>query len=318
MLNRRHLRIKALQGLYMFLVSDEKNVRKIELELLKSTEKINDLYHQILSIYGELLHQANLQIDRNKQKRLPTVLDLNPNLAFIQNQVLHFITSNPLLVKYCFEKKIQWLNDQDIIRKLFKTLVESDFYNAYMDIPGKPSFESDKILILNILENIIASSDIIEQTIDEKNLFWTDDLTFVYSKISQNIDKITPSSSPQDLIFQNVFKDEDDRQFLIDLLRKAIANLNTYENMIKDKAEHWEYERIALIDRILLILGITELIHFPSIPVKVTLNEYIDLAKEYSTDKSNIFINGLLDKIVQDLQKQGKIQKVGRGLIDKK
>ncbi len=317
MLNRRHLRLKALQGVYMYLVSDDKNNRKIELDLLRSAEKINDLHHQILSLFIEILHQARLQIDRNKQKRLPTHEDLHPNLAFVQNPILLAIESNRLLKISCETKKINWMNEQELMRKLYKTFEETTSYKEYMDYPEKHSFQDDRAIVLSFFEEIIVPSEIIEQNIEDKSIFWHDDLLFVYTKIYQSIEKWTEASTERDLVFTEVFKDEDDKEFLLTLYRRTIENLHDYEELIQKKADNWEFDRIALIDRILILLGITEIIHFPSIPIKVSLNEYIDLAKEYSTDKSNVFINGLLDKIVADLTKSGKISKTGRGLMER-
>lgn len=316
MLNRRHLRIKALQGVYMFLVSDDKNKQKIELDLLKSTEKIKELYLQILSLFIEIKHQAYLQIDRKKQKRLPTPEDLHPNLSFVNNLILNAIEGNAALKILLHNKKIHWMNEQEYMKKLYVHVTELDSYVQYMQNTDHTLME-DKQLVLDILEHVITKSEIIEQWMEERSIFWNDDLNFVYEKIQQAIEKWTPESAPSDLLFNEVFKDEEDKEFLLQLYRKSIDYQKNYEALIQKKADNWEFDRIALIDRILLLLGITEIIHFPSIPVKVSMNEYIDLAKEYSTEKSNIFINGILDKIVFDLQKEGQIKKIGRGLMDK-
>ncbi len=315
MLNRRHLRLKALQALYIYLQSDDKNLPKAEQEVYRNIEKILDLYLYLISVPIEILHQARLQIEKNKQKRLPTQEDLNPNLRFVENKVLCQLESNKLLQSLLQTKKIQWIGDDvEMIKKLFKILLESDFYKEYMSAP-KNSYVDDKNLVVNIFTQIIVDSELLNHWLEEKNIFWYDDLLFAQSKLFQVLERINPNTPESEIVFSQMYKDEDDREFLKDLIRKAVQNMAEYEKIIKEKAENWDYERIAFLDRIILILGITELLHMNSVPVKVTLNEYIDLAKDYSTDKSHVFVNGILDKVVDYLNKKGLIKKTGRGLM---
>lgn len=315
MLNRRHLRVKAFQAIYAWFQKENEEIGKIEKEVLKSCLRSQELYLYMISIYVEILHQARLQIEKNKSKRLPSEEDLNPNMKFVQNLILNKLEENEVLRLQLETKKINWSTEQELMRKFYRTLVTSDFYQEYMQKEGENSFEEDKELAIKIFEEVITPYEPLHTLLEEKYVYWYDDLTFVNKKILKNLESFRPSSEDHFIVPESAFKDDSDIDFLKVLIRKTVSEHKDYEELIKEKAKNWDYDRIALNDRILLMMGVCEFIHFPSIPVKVTMNEYLDLAKVYSTEKSNQFINGILDRILAQLKEEDKVKKSGRGLL---
>jgi len=315
MLNRRHLRIKVLQALYAYFQSDEDNYRRTENELMTSVDRIYDLYLYLLLTFGELKEVAEHRIEDNKIKIRPTDADLNPNLKFVENQVFALLNAHKGLRRAAEENKVNWVGDehQEMFKKMMTQIRESEFYFAYMNSEER-SFTEDLEFAGNLFKADIANSDHLYHFFEEKSIHWLDDIDLACSMVLKTLKTFTPEG-PNEIL--PLFKDpEDEKEFIRVLLRKTIANDKENLELIDDLTKNWDLDRIAKMDIILMKMAITELQEFNNIPKKVTLNEYIEISKFYSTPKSNGFINGILDKAIDRLEKENKISKVGRGLMD--
>ncbi|MGD1844857.1 MAG: transcription antitermination factor NusB [Salibacteraceae bacterium] len=316
MLNRRYLRVKAFQALYAFFQAEGGDVLKSEKEMLKSIEKIYDLYLLMLLLITEVADSARDQIETARQKRLPTHEDLNPNLRFVNNIALNILEENNAFQKLVSNKKLTWFTENDQVRKLYREIRESQEYQEYMN-SNNPGFDADRKFIITIFREYMAEFEVFQQLLEDRSIYWYDDLTLVVHNVVKTFQQLKPSAGAGSNILMPLYKDrEDDLQFVKELFRKTIFNENDYQEMISSKTKNWEVDRIAVLDVILMKMALCEFEHFNSIPVKVSLNEYIELAKSYSTPKSKVFINGILDKLLIDWRKSGRIKKTGRGLIE--
>ena len=313
MISRRIIRTKVLQVLYAYYTSEDKSLNNAEKELFFCIRKTYDLYHFLMILVIEIADYAGQRIEIKKNKHQPTYEDLNPNTKFISNQIIQLLRENRQLHAYISQQKLSWVNHPELIKELYLFLTESDFYNAYMADKNR-SFLDDRKFIDKLLNNIILVAEDLDEVLEEMSIYWNDDIEFTVSMISKTLKKFHPhSGSDQNLM--PMFKDQDDRDFARDLFRKSIINHDELLELIKEHSKNWDLDRIAFMDILIMQLASTEFIYFPSIPTKVSLNEYIELSKFYSTEKSRNFINGILDKTLKDLKKSGKINKTGRGLI---
>ena len=316
MLNRRYLRVKVFQTLYSYFSSDSAELVKMEKEMLKSIDKIYDLYLYMFLLLSEVATAGRRKIEQDKSKRLPTEEDLNPNLRFVENRVILQLEENIIFQRLIDTKKISWHGEEENIRKLFRQIREDEEYAAYMNSP-KNGFEEDKQFVIRIFKKHIAEFELLHAFLEEKSIYWMDDLPLVCINLVKNLQSFREKDTQHDDVLFKLWKDrEDDLAFVKKLLRKTASNNKEYAQLIADKTKNWEVDRIAVLDVILMKMAVTEFEHFDSIPVKVSLNEYIELSKNYSTPKSKVFINGILDKLVIDLKSQKRIRKTGRGLIE--
>jgi N utilization substance protein B len=315
MLNRRYLRIKAMQALYAFFQSDNNDLGKGERELFVGINKIYDLYIYQLAFLLELQHVANVLSEDAKNKRLPTSNDLNPNLKFIENKFIAQLAENIHLKREINNRKISWNNEFELVKKVFNNIKVSDAYGKYMNVSDN-SYQTDKDFILDVFKEHIADFELVNHIYEEKNLNWGDDIYLVNPMVVKTIESFKENSIP-DFQLIPLYKDkEEDEQFVKDLFRQTILQEPETKKLIADKTQNWEVERIAMMDVLLMKMALTEILYFSSIPVKVTLNEFIEISKMYSTPKSKIFINGILDKLLIDFKTEGKLNKVGRGLME--
>ncbi len=319
MLSRRHLRTKALQALYAFTQSHNDNLVIGEKDLLKSVNKLYEIYIYQLSLLNEVLKYGKKRMVENKKKFFPTEEELAPNTRFIDNHLLKQLSENRDLEKYVGMYKISWADQEEMIRKLFIALRESKEYKEYMREP-QCTYSNDKEIVLQIVKKIFGRSELLQFFYEEKNIHWSDDFYTVNLLVIKTIKMYEESwdeYSRLPLLFKqnDEGSDNEDRDFLVQLFRRTIVNDEKYTALIENKVKNWEMDRIAVMDVLLIKMAIAELLEFPSIPVKVTLNEYIELAKMFSTPKSKIFINGVLDKMIVELKEQKKIKKMGRGLM---
>jgi transcription antitermination protein NusB len=317
MLNRRYIRVKVFQALYSYFQSDKKELEKIEKDMFSSTEKIYDLYLYIIALLVEIRFLAEKNLESAKDKRLPTAEDLNPNRRFVENTILVALQHNKTFQKFCQNRKISWTLHEDLTKKLLKKIKESNDYEFYMNNP-EHSFEQDKELVVKIISKIIESDESLEYHLEEKSIYWIEDFPMVLSNLIKSIKSIKQNqlSSDAEMLISLYKDEEDDKEFAKKLYRKTITESQDLESKIKDALKNWELERVALLDMILMKMALAEMIHFSNIPVKVSLNEYIELSKYYSTPKSKVFINGILDKISAKLKDEGVIVKKGRGLME--
>lgn len=313
MISRRVIRIKVMQTLYSLHCSDDKSINLAEKELFFSIQKTYDLYHLMLQLLVDMKGFASTRIEQNLAKHRPTVEDLNPNKKFVENVIISKIEENTNLEKYIQTNKLSWINNPELIRKLYTELNDADTFKRYMTNEAR-SEKEDLDLVDFIYTEIVATSEDLAQILEEQSIYWTDDLEFVISMILKTIRKFKSTTSPNKALMP-LFKEEDDLDFTKKLFRKSVLDQKENQAIIENHLKNWDLERIAFIDLLIMQLAITEFLNFPSVPTKVTLNEYIDLARFYSTSKSRTFINGILDKILKDLKNQGKIIKAGRGLI---
>jgi len=320
MLNRRYLRTKVMQALYAFFQSDDDRMDIAERNLIKSIEKLYELYIYQLSIFVELVNFAKLRMEENKLKHIPSAEDLNPNSRFIENRFIKQLESNKNFQLHFNQLKINWSEEQDMFRSIYQKIIESKTFNDYMNAEAT-SYEADKKIIISILRKFIISDESLQNYFEDKNIYWADDYLTVSMMVLKTIDSFTEADGeffalPE--LYKNADRNnaDDDKNFVIDLFRKTIINADKYEKLISDKTTNWELERIAVVDNILIKMALVELLEFPSIPIKVTLNEYIEISKGYSSDKSKIFINGVLDKLIDDLKADKSLRKLGRGLIE--
>ncbi|HAQ21799.1 MAG TPA: transcription antitermination factor NusB [Prolixibacteraceae bacterium] len=313
MISRRIIRIKVLQILYAFFTSPETSINNTEKELFFSLQKTYDLYHYLMALIIEIEKFAEERIALGLKKHRPTSAELDPNTRFVNNLFIGQLKSNISLNKYLESSKLSWNNDNELIRKLYLSLIDQEFYKVYMDTPEN-SYSVDRKLVEDIFKYLVLDNDDIESLLEEQSIYWNDDLDFVVSMILKTFKKFKEFSDERQELLP-MYKDDEDRQFAKDLYRKVILNHSDNVLLIKQHTVNWDIERIAFIDNLILELALSEFLYFPSIPTKVTMNEYIELSKYYSTDKSRNFINGILDKALKDLKKDNKIHKAGRGLI---
>ena len=308
MISRRHIRLKVMQSLYAFYSKKDISISKSENEMLRQIQDISNLKLAVLSLFLFLFRHADSFFEDNKNKFLPKDEDLNPNKKFIDNFFYDFFLSNKTLMTKLEKFSVFWNdNDHDIIRKIFKDIVQSKLYSDYLNNDEK-SYENDIKFFNNILNEIILNNEILHHILEEKSIYWIDDLPFVATIIMGDfkIKKIK--------LLKSVFKNSSDKNFAIDLYRGAIKYDKEYEKVIIDKAQNWDIERIAIMDQIMIKMAFCEILNMPELPVKVSLNEYIEISKYYSTNKSKMFINGLIDSAVKDFTVKKMIKKFGRGL----
>jgi len=313
MISRRIIRTKVLQVLYAYYSSTEKSLSKTEKELFFCITKTYDLYHYLLLLVVDIADYAEERIEIRRKKHQPTQEDLHPNTKFISNQLIRQLRDNRQLNAYLNQKKMSWVNHPELIKELYGFLVESDFYKEYMEDESR-SFMDDRKFVDKIFNKILLLTEDLHQVLEEQSIYWNDDVDFVVTMISKTLKKFNEYSDTDQRLLP-MFKDEDDRQFAKNLLRKAVINHDDLRELIKNHSKNWDVERIAFMDILIMQMAITEFLYFPSIPTKVSLNEYIELSKFYSTEKSRNFINGILDKTLKDLKKTGDVNKTGRGLI---
>lgn len=313
MLNRRHLRIKVLQALYSFFQSEGDNFGKSQKETLTGIERIYDLYVYLLLTFSELKTISEHRMDENKKKIRPSDDEMKPNLKFVSNVIIDSLESNVNLRTESENRKVNWVGDehQEMFRKMSLVIKESETFDLYMN-NGESGFEEDKAFLIDLFKTQIANSPLLYNFFEEKNIHWIDDIDLACTMVVKTIKAFEEG---KDHSILNLYKDkEDELNFVTQLLQKTVVFDKENESLIDELTQNWELDRIAKMDVILMKMAITELQIFNSIPTKVTLNEYIEISKFYSTPKSNKFINGVLDKAINRLVKEGKINKVGRGL----
>ena len=315
MLSRRILRTKVLQALYAFIQSEDEQIDVAEKNLLKSIDSIYDLYIYQLSIILELVDFIKQRQEENKLKHLPTEEDLHPNTKFVDNRFVKQLTDNKYFKLKYNQLKVNWSDEQEMFRQLYNTIKESKTYEKYARSFDNYPYESDKKFILNVFRKIIINDDNIYNYFEDKNIHWGDDFYDVAFLVVKTIEDFKPETTedyPLPDLFNNdgIINPSDDVTFVKQLFRKTIIHSKEFEVLISKKAKNWEVDRIAVIDMIILKMALTEFIEFPAIPIRVTMNEYIDIYKEYSTEKSRSFINGILDKMAKDLNRSHKINKI--------
>lgn len=311
MLNRRHLRIRVLQALYAWYQTPDRDIVKAEKQFLQSLQKGEELYLFLLLYIVELRDFANNFIEDAKHKRLPTEEDLNPNMKFVNNMFIQSLKEESALLSLSGAYKLSFADQEELIKHVYFELRTTPEYIAYMKEPTQ-DFESDRKFIAKIFGKYLVESERFQALLDEQNIYWEDDLPFMCSMVIKTI----KDTSAEKVDLMPMFRDKEDKLFALDLLRKTTIHEERFTELISTKTNNWEIERVAQMDLLLMQMALTEILEMPTVPVKVAMNEYIDMAKYYSTPKSKNFINGILDSLVIELKENKEIKKQGRGLIE--
>ena len=317
MLNRRFLRVKALQEIYAYHQSESSNLQQAERHLLEGVEDLYKLFVYQLSFWVELKRFAERRIEENKLKHFPTEEDLNPNMKFVNNRILNALEDNKHLDALVQQYKINWEDSrEDFIRNMFVKLTETPEYQEYMT-NGKDTFSDDKHFLTTVIDTYMPENGLLYDYYSDRDLSFNSDYQLAIYLLWKFISEM-PAGFDASSALPPVYKTEgEDKEFVIKLFEKTILHADEYMELVKANISNWDYERLALMDKILIFMAMTEFCEFHSIPVKVTINEYIEISKFYSTPESRRFVNGMLDKLASELKESGKLVKTGVGLIDK-
>jgi len=308
MINRTLIRIKALQIVYAYCQKNSVDLNGAEKELTRSLQKSYELYHHLLLLIIVFTDLEQKKIDALKYKFLLSEEDRNPNLRLANNRFAEQLRTNENLERFVNRNGIVWVNDgNSFIRNLFNAILQSDCYKEY--ILSDDTYESDREFWRKVFKNIIMESVELPEILEEKDIYWADDLDIIGTFVLKTIKRFTPAAGMKQELLP-MFRDEEDRRFAIQLLHRSILEYEENAALINRQIQNWDLERIASIDLYIMQIALAEIKNFPSIPISVSLNEYIDLAWYYSTPKSGVFINGILDSIVTELKKEGKLLKI--------
>ena len=314
MLTRRHIRVKVLQSIYALRQSTDPNLEKQEKFLFYSIDQMLDLYALSLQLLVEMRKADRKFLVTSQQKHLATSEEKNFSTTYLDNKVLDLIEQNEDLSKYIETKKLTyWDLDGEYVTLLLKQLRTKDFYKQYIQ-KQSTSFKEDRDFLVMLFKKVIAPSDKYYEYIEDKRLTWVDDFPLVNTALAKMLSKIS-EKNVRTILLPQLYKNQDDKQYAKQLFTKVVLNDEKLSQQIEGKTPNWDKERIAEMDMIILKMGISEFLEFPSIPVRATINEYLEIAKEYSTPKSSIFINGILDKLVKEFESSKKLNKIGRGLL---
>ena len=304
MINRALLRIKVIQTLYSYYKGGGQSPFAAQKELAFSLEKTYDLYFHLLQLSVEVTRYAANRIETRRNKLRPTDEDLRPNMRFVENAFIRQLADNEQLAGRLAERKLSWMNYPDLMKSLYEQIEATDFFLEYMQADGT-DYEADKEVWRKIYRRVFLDSEELEEAVEEQSIYWADDLEVLVSFVVKTIKRFDAEAGAQQALLP-MFKDEDDRRYGERLLECALKNEKEYLDLINENTLNWELDRIAFMDILVMQVALAELCNFPTIPVNVTLNEYIEISKQYSTDKSGIFINGVLDKIVNRLKADNK------------
>ena len=297
MLNRRFLRIKALQEIYAYHQSNSSNLPQAERHLLEGVEDLYKLFVYQLSFWVEVKRFAERRIEENKNKHLPTEEDLNPNLKFVNNRILNALDDNKHLMSLEEKYKINWADSrEDFIRKMFVKLIETHEYQEYMN-NGMDSFADDKKFLATVIDTYMAENGLLYDYYSDRDLSFNSDYQiaiFLLWKFISELPASFDAASKLPPVYRN---EEEDKEFVIKLFEKTILHADEYMELVKANITNWDYDRLNMMDKLLIFMALTEFVEFHSIPVKVTINEYIEISKFYSTPDSRRFVNGMLDRL---------------------
>ena len=313
MLTRRHIRLKIMQIIYALRISDFEYTKETEKKLLESIDSTYELYLILISFLIEILKKAQEKHLISQKKLLSDQNNIYDNKKFIKNQFLNLLKSNHLFNEEIKKRNLNlWHLDFKYVDLIYENLIKSELFSDYID-NDEISYENDRNFVAKFYKNIIVTNDKLYSYLEDRNINWMDDFPLINTIILKLINKSKGVNS-KTYFLPKLYKDNQDKIFAKDLLKITLKNYNNYNNEISKKIKNWDPDRIARLDYVMLNMALCELVEFKTIPIKVTLNEYIEISKEYSTPKSNVFINGILDSIVKDFTKRGKIIKEGRGL----
>ena len=312
MLSRRVLRTKVVKAVYAHTQCEDLTPAASEKNLVLSINRAYDLYFHLLALVPEIAEYAAERIRIGENKKLPTYDDLHPNRKFIENKVIARLVEDEGLQAELKSRKLSWANHRDLVVALYNALIRQTFYQKYMQSEER-SFRQDAQLVSDIYMTMLEEFEPLESALEAQSILWNDDLGFLLTMVSRTV--LSMREGHEAIKMMPQFKSEEDLDYAKSLLRNSIASYDRISLLLDNAMNNWDIERVALMDKIILVTAIAEAENFPSIPVRVTMNEYIDIAKCYSTESSGGFTNGLLDKIIARLTDEGKIVKSGKGLL---
>ena len=307
MINRVLIRLKVIQVIYAYYQNGGKNLEAAEKELFYSLSKAYDLYKYLLLLMIEVTQFADRRIDNRRHKLRPTEEDLNPNTRFIDNAFMAQLMQNAQLEEFRANQKRSWDDEGDFVKHLFERIEGTKAYQEYM-AQETLTYEDDRELWRKLYRSTIAQNDEIDEILEEQSLYWNDDKAIVDTFVLKTIKRFEPENGAEQELMPE-YKDDEDKEFARKLLRSSIANADAYRKLMENNAKNWDMERFAFMDILIMQVALAEIFAFPSIPVSVSLNEYVEIAKMYSTPKSGSFINGMLDGIVSQLKSENKLNK---------
>ncbi len=312
MLSRRLLRLKVIKALYAHIESESDNLQASEKSLVASIDKTYDLYFQMLELIVDIARYAEERQEIARHKKLPTHEDLNPNRKFVENSVIARIADDEAVKAYLGKRALGWSQYPELIKEIYNRLIKTEYYQKYMT-SGQRSFKEDLQLVTDFYTLELENDEVLEDVLEEQSILWSDDLGFALLMVIRTLSGMRESQTSIKLLPK--FKSPEDLEFAKTLFETAALQFRQNQTYIDKFTRNWDVERIAFMDILIMSTAITEIVTFPSIPVKVSLDEYIEISKYYSTQGSSTFINGVLDKVVESLEAEGKIKKTGRGLI---
>jgi len=307
MINRVLIRLKVVQIVYAYYQNGGKSVEAAEKELFYSLSKAYELYNYLLLLMIEVTRFADRRIDNRRHKLRPTYEDLNPNTRFVDNAFMAQLMQNAQLEEFAANQKRSWDDESDFVKRLFERIEQSEVYKEYM-AKETLTYEDDRELWRKLYRTFIAQNDEIDEILEEQSLYWNDDKAIVDTFVLKTIKRFEPENGAEQELMPE-YKDDEDKEFARKLLRTAITGAEAYRKLMESNARNWDMERFAFMDILIMQVALAELFSFPSIPTTVTLNEYVEVAKMYSTPKSGSFVNGMLDTIVNQLKRENKLNK---------
>ncbi len=312
MLSRRLIRIKAFKTLFAYIGSESDNVGAAQKALLESCDKVKDLYYFMLNITSSLVRVAEEKIAVGMRKFHPTEAEANPNYKFVRNRFAALLSEDPEFGRICQKRGLTWGEYEPFVRHVYNSMLTKEYYQDYM-ASGEDSFEEDCRLFSCIFEDEFEDNEELDSILEDMSLLWVDDLAYALNVIIAGIDE---TRRKKRIVHPNTFLKEDDKEFALRLLTESILRYEEYFKLLEGHLDNWNSDRLVSTDATLIVMGVTEAVVFPTIPIKVTINEYVEIAKYYSTPNSRIFVNGILDRIIQEKVGSGEIVKQGRGLFE--
>lgn len=307
MINRTLIRLKVVQILYAYLLRENGNADAAEKELTFSLTKASDLYHYLLLLMVEIMYFAEDRITMRRNKLRPTEAELHPNMRFVENRFIRQLAANKQLAAYKETLKRTWADENETVRRLYDAIEHSPIYAEYMAKP-EVTYEDDVELWKRLYKAFIVDNEQLDELFEEQSLYWNDDKSTIDTFVLKTIRRFEEANGADQPLL-NDFRDEEDRVFASQLMRRAVENAADYQQIIDEHSANWDKERIAFMDRVIMVVALAEITSFPSIPVNVSLNEYLEITKYYSTPKSASFVNGVLDNAVKALKEKGVIDK---------
>lgn len=314
MLSRRFIRVKVFKLLFSSVHSQTFDLVSAERELLKSLDKTRQLYFLLLSLPGALVRYARERIDIGMQKYHPTADEINPNLRFVNNKAIEILEKDRELEK-ATGRGLNWASHRSYVKKVYDNLKDEPYFLEFMESPTEPSFAEDLKFLMDFFGSEPDEDPDLYSLLEDQNLYWADDVAYVCNVILLQLADL--KTGDDTMTHPPLFYNQDDRDFATGLLAHSLSHYGEYVNYIEKFAQNWDLERIAATDSVLIVMGLAEAVAFPQIPIKVTLNEMVEISKFYSTDNSRLFVNGILDRVIKFLALEGIVSKRGRGLVEK-